>query len=104
SDPRSAHRPRWSPTGDVIVYDVPGQGIWSVSATGGAARRIREDGFNANVSADGKQIVFEVDANLWSAAIDGSGARRVGEGAKNTLEKEYAFVESTPAFSPDGRE
>jgi Tol biopolymer transport system component len=103
SDPRSAHRPRWSPAGDAIVYDVPGQGIWSVPAAGGEARRIREEGFNASISPDGRRIVYEVDANLWTAGIDGSGARRLGDGARNTMEKEYAFVESTPAFSPDGR-
>ncbi len=103
-DPRGAHRPRWSPKGDQIVYDVPGQGIWSVPPGGGTVRQLVEDGFNPNVSPDGEQLVYEVAAYLWTARADGSEARRLGAGAEHTLEKEYAFVESAPAFSADGRE
>jgi Tol biopolymer transport system component len=102
-DERGANRPRWSPAGEQIVYDVPGAGIWSVAASGGTARQVLQEGFNPNLSPDGRQLVYEVDAQLWTARSDGSGARVLGDGAGN-LEKEYAFVGSTPAFSADGRE
>jgi Tol biopolymer transport system component/serine/threonine protein kinase len=103
-DTRGAHRPRWSPRGDQIVYDVPGQGIWSVPPFGGTARQLTSQGFNANLSPDGGQLVYEVDAFLWTARADGTGSRRIAGGGGNAVEKEYAFVESAPAFSPDGRE
>jgi Tol biopolymer transport system component len=103
-DARGAHRPRWSPKGDQIVYDVPGQGIWSVPPGRGTARRLLEDGFNPNISPDGEQLVYEEGAYLWTARADGGGARRLGATAELALEKEYAFVESAPAFSADGRE
>ena len=99
-----AHRPRWSSRENQIVYDVPGEGIWSVPASGGEPRRLLREGYNPNVSRDGEQLVYEKDAELWAARADGSEARRVGAGAESAIEKEYAFVESTPAFSPDGRE
>jgi Tol biopolymer transport system component len=102
-DSRGAHRPRWSPRGDAIVYDIPGQGIWSIPPAGGAARRLIVDGYNPNFSPDGQRIVYESSSYLWTASADGSGARRVA-GSAVTLEKEYAFGESVPAFSADGRE
>jgi Tol biopolymer transport system component len=102
-DERGAHRPRWSPEGDTIVYDVAGKGIWSLPVAGGEPRQLLMDGFNPNLSPDGSRIVYEVDAYLWTARADGSDARRLGDGSSN-LEKEYAFVGGTPAFSSDGRE
>jgi Tol biopolymer transport system component len=101
---RAAHRPRWSPRGDQIVYDVPGSGIWSVPVAGGAPRQLFKEGYNPNLSPDGEQVVYEVASHLWVGRADGSEARRIGSGADFALEKEYAFVESSPAFSADGRE
>jgi serine/threonine protein kinase len=102
-DERGAHRPRWSPAGDRIVYGVPAGGIWSVPTGAGDPRQLLREGFNPNLSPDGSRIVFEVEAHLWTARADGTEARRLGDG-RGLLEKEHAFVESTPAFSPDGRE
>ena len=101
-DPRGAHRPRWS-RNDVIFYDVPAGGIWSIPARDGAARQVLPEGFNVNLSPDGTQIVYEVDSFLWTARPDGTGARKIGA-IGQTIAKEYAFIESTPSFSPDGRE
>jgi Tol biopolymer transport system component len=46
-----SRRPRWSPRGDQVIFERAGQGIWSVSPLGGAARRIIEEGSNVNFSA-----------------------------------------------------
>jgi Tol biopolymer transport system component len=94
---RPAHRPRWAPEGDRIVFDVPDQGIWSLPASGGAPRRLLREGFNPNLSRDGKRLVYETWDRLWIAASDGSAARPL------TGEHFYLAYQS-PAMSPDGRQ
>lgn len=94
-----AGRPRWSPTGDQIVYHVPGQGIWSASPLGGASRRILTSGVNPNVSADGTRLVFEDGREIWTSGADGSDRRKV-EGTTPL----YYGIPRGPAFSPDGTE
>jgi WD40-like Beta Propeller Repeat len=58
-----AVRPRWSPHGDRIIYSMRGRGIWSVAPLGGEPRRIVENGWNAELSPDGKRLVFERSGN-----------------------------------------
>jgi Tol biopolymer transport system component/predicted Ser/Thr protein kinase len=94
---RSASRPRWSPSGDRIVY-VAGGGIWSVPPLGGEPTRLMESGAEPNFSRDGSRLVFERDRKIWTAAADGSGARAVPG-----VPSKYYNVPSGPAFSPDGR-
>ncbi len=93
-----AARPRWSPTNDQIVFGVGGGGIWSVSPLGGNARRILDQGANPNFSRDGSRLVYEREGVIWTAAVDGSAARRV-----DGIQQRYYNVPGGPAFSPDGR-
>ena len=93
-----AARPRWSPKNDQIVFAVRGRGIWSVSPLGGNTRRILEQGANPNLSRDGSRMVYERDGVIWTAAIDGSEARRV-----DGVPRRFYNVPGGPAFSPDGR-
>jgi Tol biopolymer transport system component/tRNA A-37 threonylcarbamoyl transferase component Bud32 len=93
-----AARPRWSPKNDQIVFGVRGRGIWSVSPLGGNAQRILDQGANPNFSRDGSRLVYERDGVIWTAAIDGSDARRV-----DGVQQRFYSVPGGPAFSPDGR-
>ena len=95
-----ATRPRWL-SGDRLLYGVAGQGLWVVSALGGTPSRLIERGANADVSRDGRRIVFEARAGtgpaLWTAAPDGSNVRRID----GTAPQYYGFP-TGPALSPDG--
>lgn len=91
-------RPRWSPTGESILFARDG-GLWSVSATGGAAREIIRDAYNPNWSFDGRRIVFERRYEVWTADADGSRQQRVD----GVPRRELALAARWPAFSPDGQ-
>ena len=93
-----ARRPRWSPLNDQIVFERVGDGIWSVPPLGGEPRRIT-DGYGPNISADGRQIVFERSRQIWIAAADGTGARKIDGVPLRVFEQ----VRAEPALSPDGR-
>ena len=90
-------RPRWSPTGEEILFGRDG-GIWSVSPNTRLSRRIVADGANPNWSRDGKEFVFERQGEIWIASTDGSRQKKV-EGVP-TLDLELA--QRMPALSPDG--
>ncbi len=98
-----AHRPRWSPSGDAIYFDVPGRGIWVTTPEGREPRQVFGRGYNVNVSPDGRRLVFEDRVGLWVIGSDGSEPRRVGTIEPELLNKNFPFVESTPAWSPDGQ-
>jgi Tol biopolymer transport system component/DNA-binding winged helix-turn-helix (wHTH) protein len=105
-----AHRPRWSPRNDQIVFSVGSLGadavpigqrtesIWSVPPLGGTARKIIDSASNPNWSADGRELVFERGAEIWTALADGSQQRRV-EGIPPV---DMILADRTPSFSPDG--
>jgi Tol biopolymer transport system component len=90
-------RPRWSPRKDRIVFERRGHGIWFVSPLGGPARRIIENGRNANFSPDGNQIVFEKEREIWTAGADGSREERL-----TGVPRKVYLTDANPAFSPDG--
>ena len=69
-----AVRPRWSAQGDRIIYSRSGGGIWSVPPLGGEPRQIVKDGWNADVSPDGRRLVFERAGQIFIAGADGVGA------------------------------
>ncbi len=94
-------RPSWSPLGDEIIftrYARDGPSIFSISAKGGAPRKVIEGGRNANWSWDGGRLVFERRYEVWTAKSDGSDQRRV-EGIPPT---DLLLADRMPAFSPDG--
>ncbi len=102
--------PRFSPDGQQLVYrkfaggrllsplwsEQPG--LYTVSSKGGEAKKLREDGFNAQFSADGKRVFFSdfVDGTelvLHSVDLSGLDLRSHFKGSKIT---EYSV-------SPDGQ-
>jgi TolB protein len=95
-----ATRPRWL-SGDRLLYGIAAQGLWVVSALGGTPTRLIEHGAHADVSRDGRRIVFETRAGirgaLWTAAADGSGIRQISGTAPT-----YYSLPMGPALSPDG--
>jgi Tol biopolymer transport system component len=97
-----AHRPRWSPRGDGIYFDIPGRGIWVVPPRGGAPRQLVTRGFGANLSPDGRRLVFEDHDGLWLASSSGAGVRRVGTLEQAVARKNFPFDETKPAFNADG--
>jgi serine/threonine protein kinase len=94
-----AATPRWSGRGDQIVFALRDKGIWSVPPLGGAPHRLVDDGTNPNLSGDGARLVFERGPEIWTAAADGSGARRI-DGVPT---RSFFSVSASPALSPDGR-
>jgi eukaryotic-like serine/threonine-protein kinase len=93
----NASRPRWLTKTNQILFALAGQGLWTVSPTGGTPTRLIERGTSPNVSRDGSRIVFEDQRLLWTAVADGSDVRPV------TGFKPSAYsLPLTPALSPDG--
>jgi Tol biopolymer transport system component len=92
----AAVRPRWS--GDRIVYSRSAGGVWSVPPLGGEPRQIVADGWNADVSSDGR-LVFERGGQIFIAGADGSGASQVPRSPWRLIEH---YGDSWPTFSPDG--
>ena len=92
----NASRPRWLTKTNQILFALAGQGLWTVSPTGGTPTRLIERGTTPNVSRDGSRIVFEDRRLLWTAAADGSDLRQVS-GFKPPA---YTFP-TMPALSPD---
>ena len=111
NDPKtSIDYPAWSPDGNAlfVTQDSSAQPsnehveIDRISVNGGALSKVIDDGREANVSADGKKIVFArydsktYAASLWIANSGGSGAKRlVDDGTFATL--------FGARFSPDGQ-
>ncbi len=100
-------RPRWSPLNDQIVFSSGTFGlsrmtenIWTVPPLGGTPRKLIEHARNPNWSFDGKLLVFERDADIWTANADGSDQRKV-EGIPKVP---VLVVDRFPAFSPDSSE
>jgi eukaryotic-like serine/threonine-protein kinase len=96
-----AHRPRWSPKNDQIVFSRGirfSQDIWSTPPLGGTLRKIIEGGRNPNWSWDGTRLVYEKDDEVWTARADGTEQRKV-EGVPPV---DFLLAERMPAFSPDG--
>ena len=98
-------RPRWSPTGDRILYQVSGidgTSIWVTPSAIAAARRISEQGVHSQDAAwhpDGTRIVFASDRHtsgldLWELDLPTGLSWRVTTAAGD---------ESEPAWSMNGR-
>ena len=98
-DDSPASRPRWSAQGDRIVYSRVGNGIWSVPSLGGEPRQIIRDGRNADLSRDGRRLVFERAGEVVIAGSDGSDMRVL---PRPRRQNPY-YGDSWPTFSPDGK-
>ena len=95
-----AVRPRWSTQGDRIIYSRHGGGIWSVPPSGGVPREIVQDGLNADLSPDGRQLVFERAGQILIAGADGLEPRQLPHPPLQLIEH---YGDSWPTFSPDGK-
>jgi Tol biopolymer transport system component len=94
-----ASRPRWSPLGDRIVYSVRGGGIWSVAPLGGEPRRIVEEGWNGELSPDGRRLVFEREGQILIATAEGSDIVPLPGLPRRLMPY---MGDAWPTFSPDG--
>jgi Tol biopolymer transport system component len=88
-----------SPDGKTIAIDLLGA-LWTLSADGGPARRILDDGYDAHAPAwspDGTRLAFQAyhrdTWNLWTVRSDGSDLTQVTSGPYDDRE---------PHWSPDG--
>ena len=113
-------RPRWSPDGKLIAFEVHQTGfgagrppairpgIWLMSArTGKRIRRVARDGYEVDWSPDSRRLVYRTSyqqdeikggasgGNLWVVSATGKGARRVVHRQR--------LAEIAPTWSPDGR-
>jgi Tol biopolymer transport system component len=89
-----------SPDARTIVIDLLGA-LWTLSADGGRATRILEDGYDARLPAwspDGQRIAFQAYRsttwNIWTIGRDGTGVRQETSGP---------FDDREPHWSPDGQ-
>jgi serine/threonine protein kinase len=98
-DVAAAH-PRWSPKGDLIVFERRRAGIWSVPPLGGPPRQIFERGNCPSFFPDGERLVFDRGAQLWVARVDGSDAHPVAGVPDNFYS---VYLSHCAAVSPDGR-
>jgi TolB protein len=71
-----------------------------VPSVGGEPRQLVKDGWNADVSADGRWLVFERAGQIFVAAADGVGASQLPRPPRRLIEH---YGDAWPTFSPDGR-
>jgi Tol biopolymer transport system component len=95
-----AARPRWSPSGDQILYQRRAQGLWLVPPLGGQPRQVLPFGACPAWFPDGERIVFDRRDELWTARRDGGDARPVAGVPVNYFS---GYVNRCAVVSPDGR-
>lgn len=98
--------PRWSPDSNAIVYyaspaasDVLGA-IWEVPGLGGPPRRILDSIGGADVSSDGKRIVF---FRFSAGTVELAVAARDGSAARAITRLDTGYIYASPRWSPNGR-
>ncbi len=98
-----AREAAFSHDGDRIAFrsEREGSGIYSISALGGDARRIAEQGHHPRFSPDGKQIAYWVgnvggfdEGKIYVVAANGGEPRQI--------RPEFGFA-GWPIWSPDGK-
>lgn len=96
-----------SPDGQTLAIDLQG-GIWTVPASGGAARRVTgvfEDARQPTWSRDGRRITYfsykEGGYDLWSVAPNGSDAQKLTWGPFDDREPVWSHDGTRVAFSSD---
>lgn len=98
--PSPASHPTWSPDNDRILFEVAGQGIWSVDPLGAAApRRLTDSGRSPAFAPSNEFFVFEQGDEIWLASPDGGSPRRV-EGVPH---RRFINVRADPVVSPDSQ-
>ena len=98
----SARSITWFPDGTHMVVGLGAiwwqTSMWEVSALGGNARRLNDDGRSPAVSPDGKEIAFisggRFSQQLWMMSADGSQPRKLAGDERNFF--------GALAWAPDG--
>lgn len=93
----------WFPDSIHIIVALTGQGspssLWEISALGGGARKLIDDGRSPAVSPDGKEVAFiagkKLREQVWLVDVDGAEPRK--------LVGEEGDLFGAVAWSPDGR-
>ena len=99
--------PFWSPDGTRLYYVSLARdrdGLWSVSAAGGASEIVMEDVTAASLSPDGKTLALfrnseEGNLKLWLSSPPGSPPVAYTRGS---VDARNGLIRSTVHFSPDG--
>ena len=86
--------------GPHFSYSTVDNGIWSVPSLGGEPRQVIRDGRNADLSRDGRHLVFERAGEIFIAGADGSSARAL---PRRPRSQNPYYGDSWPTFSPDGQ-
>ena len=96
-----------SPDGRTLAIDLQG-GIWTLPATGGAARRVTDEYNDARQpvwSPDGRWIAFQGyrdgGYDIWAVAPDGTGLRQLTWGPYDDREPAWSHDGTRVAFSSD---
>jgi serine/threonine-protein kinase len=93
---RQQQRPRWSPDGTRLLFDVADT-VYVVPSLGGTPRLAVSGGRNAAWSPDGRTIAYTgrvtaAEPGLWVRDVDGGAPRALATGSSHS-----------PAWSPDGQ-
>lgn len=106
ADP-SIGRLRWSPDGNLLVFDVSsdhGQEVYTVApAAGGKPKRVLLNAGNPSFSNDGKWIYFQSRGQIWKATADGGNPQALAQqrGAAQPVESadgKYVYFRSRRSF------
>jgi Tol biopolymer transport system component len=100
-----ADYPRWSPNNDQIIFCRGSfqtarelESIWTIPPLGGKPHKLIDAGRNPNWSGDGKKIVFERNAEIWTANSDGTNQEKV----QGVPEAALLIGDRYPSLSPNG--
>lgn len=106
-DPADEHEPAFSPDGTTIAFrsEHEGGGIYVVSALGGAARRIGQEGHHPQFSPDGKWIAYWV-GGIGGASLNVRDSARIyvvasAGGVPRQVQPDFVAA-AYPTWSPDG--
>lgn len=104
SGSRADHYPNWSPDGEWITFEsyrAGGWRVWIMKADGTQARKLLKGRhgistyeFDPSFSADGEQVIFTSNGDIFSVNLDGTNLKN--------LTKTPNTYEYSPYQSPDG--
>jgi Tol biopolymer transport system component len=98
-------RPRWSPNGQSILFNLRGSDVPEVDVmpgAGGTPKRVLVNASGASWSHDGKSIYYQSRGQIWKASADGSDPRTLttqgGGEPEETLDGSFVYYASRGAI------